>query len=142
MDNIFTLNVDNEGWHSFDSTIKLKNGQTAKISFQETIYVNKFTEYNVCFVISTKKKHMEKVLDNPTITGKAGMEGLIWAKNKILEFEEFIVTKYPKERIIVKVHWADNRRRDVYTKALSKYGYRTEHRFGFKSLYKELKNVG
>ena len=146
MDNIFTRNVDKDSYHFYTAMTKLKNGQTAKISFQESCYMDRYvghkhTQYNVCFVIATKKKHMESILDNPKITGKAGLEGLIWAKNKMLEFEKYIIDRYPREKILMKVDWADNRRRDVYTKALAKHGYIMEYRYGSKSLYKELKNV-
>jgi len=72
-------------------------------------------------------------------TGKCGLEGLIWAKKQLIEFEEFI-KENKNEDVIISIYWTDNRRRDVYEKALKKNGYEIGYRHSCKCLYKKVGN--
>lgn len=71
-------------------------------------------------------------------TGKGSAEGLVWAKNQLLEFERFICNSGKPEKIIMVVTWTDARRRDIYEYYLGRLGYKTEYRYGNKCLAKRL----
>jgi len=108
----------------------LSNGQIACIVFQENKYKN-FTDYYVMFAIANKKKDIKNWLsskhnniDNKQ-TGRCGIEGLIWAKNKVIEFEKHIKDRHYTNRNIV-ISWADKKRKDVYVKAMMKLGYKND----------------
>lgn len=115
---------------------RLKNGQTAWIFFQKEDY--HITEYWVAFAVSDKRKYIKNWLlgnRNPIdneITGKCGIEGLIWAKNKLLEFEQEINVKPFK----IMVRGADSRRTQFYKKALLKFGYKWD--YNLKCMYKTI----
>ena len=59
------------------------------------------------------------------------MEGLIWAKQCIIDFEKFlkVQTYYLPASIIVQ--WTDSRRKRVYTRTLSKLGFRLCNKYGW-----------
>lgn len=69
-------------------------------------------------------------------TGKCGFEGLIWAKNGLTAFEEFIRKDYLKQRIVVS--WLDSRRKRVYTHYLNKEGYKLIIHYGREFLIKDI----
>lgn len=131
----------------FDDYILLKNKKTAAIKIEmaynyikrnQTIFV-----WCVAFGISNKKKNIRQWFNGETdkltnnITGKGDLEGLIWAKNKLVEFEETNLPKDCMHRVIVQ--WDDNRRRDVYTKYLTKkLSYKMTMYEGYKCLMKDI----
>ena len=106
--------------YQYYDTQKLSNGQTIKIVFDERETTKKFY-YNIYLVIMDKKKSEF----NTTLkqTGRCGLEGLLWAKDKIIEFEEFILEKNRCKPIVIYCYWDDNRRRDVYYRGLKNLGY-------------------
>lgn len=105
---------------------KLPNGQTITIKFQEECHQN-YVSYNVVLFIKTKKK--DRSWDYNKQTGdKLGIKGLLWAKDKLLEFEKYIIKK-DSNKIIITVWWEDNRRKKVYMRGLKNVGYKYE-RFG------------
>ncbi|UVX98790.1 MAG: hypothetical protein [Bacteriophage sp.] len=71
-------------------------------------------------------------------TGNCGLEGLIWAKNGLLEFEKFIKKDYLKQRIVIS--WTDNKRKKVYIHYLKRYGYRLKIHYGREFLIKDIAN--
>lgn len=125
---------------------KLSNGQLAEIQFQETYHRNNFADYNVVFVIGSKRNKLNCTMMEHTTTGKVGIEGLLWAKKQIIEFEKFIFEKfprdkYPNEKVFISVGWADNRRRNVYERGLKNLGFKYEvNMYGQKKLRKEITN--
>ena len=74
------------------------------------------------------------------VTGKGDLEGLLWAKNQMIEFEQFICGKhgYGRETTIC-VNWTDNRRRNVYEHYLTRIGYVMGFRNGNKCLFKKVR---
>lgn len=140
MESFERIKVDNCTYGYF-KTHKLKNNQTASIYFiQEEL--SKGTEYCVVFAIANKKKHIKQWITGERDalsykeTGTCGLEGLIWAKQQILFFEEFIKTK--RDNVTICISWADNRRRNVYERALSKYGYKISYRYSSKYISKKI----
>ena len=69
-------------------------------------------------------------------TGKCGVEGLIWAKNGLLEFEKFIKKEDLKQRIVVR--WTDSKRKRVYKHYLEKEAYKLTIYYGKEFLIKNI----
>jgi len=118
------------------SMCKLDNGQIIKIVFSEEWSNNKYY-YEIYLVVMTKRKSE----DDTTLksTGKIGIKGLLWAKQKIKEFEKFIKTEKTAP-ITIYCRWDDNRRRNVYAYGLKNLGYNYNMVFGSKALCKTLLN--
>lgn len=121
-------------------THKLKNNQTIGIYFWKH-ELSKSNEYSIYLAIANKKKHLrqlilgEKDILTDHETGKCGLEGLLWAKKQIVEFEKSI---YCKNGDYISVYWTDNRRRDVYEYGLRKLGFMVGYRDGKKCLSKKI----
>jgi hypothetical protein len=114
------------------------NGQFLQIKFYEEIYYDKIL-YFVCFEIRNKRYQIGKSWLKTT--GKIGLSGLLWAKEKIKEFENFIINKkIEKEKIsmYILVGWEDNRRRKVYERGLKNLGYKIDYMVGRKLLIKKI----
>jgi len=110
----------------YSDRLKLKNGQICAIRIFEVINKDKIL-YCVVFAIANKRKNLFAYLDGKKggeklclhSTGKS-LEGLIWAKNQILNF------KPPKQgKLIIKGE--DSRRYHTYKKVLLKYGFKEEN---------------
>jgi len=107
----------------------LSNNQICYIYFiNHDIYNN---NYHVAFAIANKRKEIirwvssEKNRIEYHQTGTCGLEGLIWAKDKILEFEMFLRER--KKDGTIEIYGADSKRIRVYKYALSKHGYKWDH---------------
>jgi len=128
------------GSFGYYKTHKLTNGQTIIICFNK-FELSKSNEYSIYLAIANKKKHLrqlilgEKDILTDHETGKCGLEGLLWAKKQIVEFEKFI---YCKNGDYISVYWTDNRRRDVYEYGLRKLGFVVGYRDGRKCLSKKI----
>lgn len=123
-----------EGQGYYDTTI-LPSGQTIRVEFEESWSNSKY-HYNVYLVISNKRKQANQT--TLITTGKDGLKGLLWAKKKIIEFEEFIKEEIKDIPIIIYCYWDCNRRRDVYKRGLKNLGYRYSNLFGYKTLSKTI----
>ena len=127
--------VDELGYENYYDTSILPSGQTIRIEFQEEWSKSKYF-YNVYLVTSHKRKQADSTYGIET--GKDGLLGLLWAKDKIIEFEKFIKDKHEGIPIIIYCYWTDNRRRNVYERGLSKLGYSYNFLFNKKVLSKTL----
>lgn len=123
---------DGDGY--FDTEI-LPSGQTIRIEFQEEWSKSKF-HYNIYLVTSHKRKQADRTVLKQT--GKDGLKGLLWAKKKVIEFEEFIKEEKAGTPVIIYCFWEDNRRRNAYAKGLKDIGYNFNHLFGMKVLSKTI----
>ena len=132
----------------------VRNGQTG-VLFLGRENLNKTIEWDVRFAISNKRKRIkawiEEREDLDDTTGTCGLEGLIWAKNGILEFEKFIKEYYlkrdkcKKHRITISwtdnkrtISWTDNKRKKVYRRYLKRYGYELKIHYGAEFLVKDV----
>jgi len=94
--------------------------------------------------IANKKKHLrqlilgEKDILTDHETGRCGLEGLLWGKRQITEFEK---TDYCKDGDYIVIYWTDNRRRDVYEDGLKKLGFVMGYRDGKKCLCKKISKI-
>ena len=130
---------DSYGKYIFTKQHQLSNGQVILMEFEETGFKKKIV-YNVVLTISNKKKRLSDYDENKT-TGKCGLEGLLWGKRTILDFEKYILKEksYDKRKIYIEVMWSDNRRRNAYIRGLKSNGYNISKLDGFKCLLKQIK---
>lgn len=138
----FNRIVENGCMLGYYAITKLKNNQTATIVFYRHESQRSFAFY-VAFAIANKRKHIRKWLDGSDnltnlSTGKGGLEGLIWAKNQLLEFEEFIKQEGKSVKAAICITWTNNRRRDIYEHYLKRIGYAMDFRRGSKCLSKAI----
>ena len=125
--------MDEEMWYEYKD---LKNGQVCGIGFEKCDEDNRIL-WNVCFAIGNSKKQVRGYITgkdtyNLTLqsTGRCGLDGLIWAKDKILEFETLIVpNKLKKNKIII--GGENSKRFHVYEKGLKRFGYIKENVYPF-----------
>lgn len=122
----FTWNSESEGYYRRH---RLSNGQFCQIAFYRYEY-SRSTEYYVAFAVADKKKHLNGWFDQTKYdrisgkcTGRCGIEALAWARDMLLEFEDWVYIDKNEDTKIV-VEGADSRRFRMYEKALSKYGYK------------------
>jgi hypothetical protein len=125
--------------YAYSDSCVLPSGNTIKIEFDE-IKDDEHRKYyyNIYLVTMHKRKsEFDTVLK---ITGRDGIIGLLWAKQKIVEFENYI-TDYHKGdgEIVIYCWWEDNRRRKVYEYGLKPLGYKIEMFCGVKQLVKRIK---
>lgn len=125
----------NGDYTNYYETSILPSGQTIKIEFQEEWSKSKYF-YNIYLVTSHKRKQANSTFG--IATGKDGFKGLLWAKKKIIEFEEFIKEKHVDIPIIIYCDWTDNKRRKIYERGLSNIGYKYNFLFNRKVLSKTI----
>ena len=114
----------------------LPSGQTAYIEIARE-KTNKIYYYSIYFAIADKRKTIDNSMYH--ITGKDGLLGLIWARNKLIEFEQYIKERHcfdkTKKHILYCI-WTDNRRRNVYERGLVPLGFSFMRVFNRKTLGK------
>lgn len=136
----FKIRRDEYGYENFYITDILSNGQSIKIEF-EAEDTNNYRYYSIALLIQDKKKQL-KNFTHLKQTGRCGIEGLIWAKNKIAEFEKMILIENENycynNTIIIYCEWDDNRRRNTYERGLKSLGYTFGKAFGKKVLMKKI----
>ena len=120
---------------------KFSNGQTGVLFFGREI-MSKAWEWNMRFTINSKKKRIWEWLEGKrsmdTMTGECGLEGLMSAKNGLIAFEEFLKEENPYQKQRIVVAWSDSRRKRVYTRYLTKLGYRFTIHCGREFLIKDI----
>ena len=80
----------------------------------------------VTLVIYSKRKKINQSFNNVQNTGNSGLSPLLFAKQALIDFEEFISKEIYDEKQLVCIGWADKRRRKVYEYALKPLGYNYE----------------
>lgn len=113
----------------------LPSGQTTYIEIARE-KTNKIYYYSIYFVIANKRKTIDNSMFH--ITGKDGLLGLIWARNKLIEFEQYIQERYfdKSKKHILYCRWTDNRRRNAYERGLKPLGFSYMRIFNQKALGK------
>ena len=118
---------------NYYDTCIMPSGQTIKIEFQED-WSSDRRYYNIYLVIMNKRKlNRDTYLKS---TGKDGLSSLIWAKQKVKEFEEYIKDRHPETPKTIHCSWDNGKRRNVYAYGLKGLGYKFGVVFGYKALYK------
>jgi len=87
----------------------------------------------------TKRKQKDQPDFEFSVRGKDGLEPAIWATKNLLEFPEFLFSEpfyQHKDRLVYTISWSNARRRDIYYKWLSRYGFYFDVSFGSKCLTK------
>lgn len=84
---------------------------------------------------SGKKRKDREVFMAKDNKSTGGMKALLWIKEKLLEFPQYFGSPIKNQYICI--HWADNRRRDIYQR-LQKEGFQFVNEEGKKILRKKL----
>jgi hypothetical protein len=121
--------------HDYSDSCVLPSGQTIKIKFEED-WSNDRYYYNIYLVTMDKRKSERNT--HMKIMGRDGINGLLWAKRKVAEFEEFIKEIREGVPTVIYCTWTDNRRRNAYAFGLRKIGYEFGRVFGRKALCKTI----
>ncbi|WP_214780799.1 hypothetical protein [Exiguobacterium sp. s22] len=103
---------------------KLANGKTALVAMQRDETVNAAMPYfYVALAIVKKRKqtYSSDVFDN-RITGDGGLEGLLFAKQALIDFEG----RFSLPHFAIAVAGSDGRRQRAYERYLTRLGYRKE----------------
>lgn len=119
---------------------KMPSGMTTEVCFDGYSYQNyRFTEFIISLDVYHKRKQVnENILKQ---TGKDGLSSLLFAKQAIVEFEEYILNdwgSYHKE-IYLKVLWEDSKRKRVYERGLKDLGFFFSIHNGDRCLLKKIK---
>ena len=127
-----------EDYGDYYCTKTLDSGQMIRVDFFQYEY-NTICYYFFALAIANKRKNLKNVTG--LITGKDGLKGLIFTKEKIIEFEEFIKEEAIyigiKTPIKIVIQWDDNRRRNVYERGLKGLGYKYDKTIFGKCLSKK-----
>ena len=131
-----------EEWGEFFSAERRIGKQTARIGFcLDRKEMDKTCYWFVEFQIYTKRKHIERNYAECRMTGECGVEGLLFAKDAILEFSKWILTQRWAEtgcRQVIVVWWADNIRKKIYCHFLPRYGFKLGRYDNHLALLKEI----
>lgn len=133
---MFKLEYFGDDYRVFSDSTILPSGQTAYIQ----ISLDSASKVNYCpiYFVIYHKRRQELATENH-ITGKDGVLGLFWAKEKIIEFEQFVQERVgfdDHKKHVLYCTWTDNRRRNAYTRGLIPLGFKYMNIFGKKALGK------
>lgn len=133
---MFKIEYYTREYMTFVDTTILPSGQIAYIQvYRDT--GRKTDHYSIFFTIANKRKDIENT--DFQITGKDGLLGLLWARDKVAEFETYIqecISFDKTKKHILYCTWTDNRRRKAYEWGLKKLGFSYMYVFGHKALGK------
>lgn len=132
---------DEDGYKTYYKMKLMKNKQTAGIFFHRSYYKDE-THFDVGFAVANKKKDVKAWYvgeGDLTLnqTGKCGLEALTWAKQQIIEFENYIKEKYSGKKSIC-VGWDDSKRKRVYLRGLQGLDFKLGLHAGYKELFKDV----
>ena len=89
-------------------------------------------------VIYSKRKHKDKLFEDCTSSGKIGVLGLYATKNILLEFEDFIKSKFSYTSNYILIYGADSKRKRIYNEALKRFGYELSTVYNYPTLIKKI----
>lgn len=132
------LDEDGELTSKYKILTLLPSKQTIKIELESYIETDrkKPMYYNVWLSIEHKRKNIENT--EGKITGKDGVKSLLWAKKRLIEFEDIVKEDYKDKEIYIYIGWYDNKRRNVYERGLKNLGYEYKVVFNKKHLIKKI----
>lgn len=113
-----------ESEYGFMYKTKNEYNQTLQLDFSFIKRDSNHMEWWVSFCIVTKRKNTSDAFGNKLITGKDGIKSLIWGKNCIIDFIDFIPKKEKTEHHIY-IEGIESRRRNIYKKKLFSLGFNT-----------------
>lgn len=118
----------NSYWTSF-SDKNISNKSSTIIFYEERNYLGYDLIYTIAFCIGTNRKQILKLAFNRRdyisnkITGNGSTKYLIFAYEAVIQFEEYIRSKYPTRKIALYISATDEKRWNVYSHYLKKIGY-------------------
>lgn len=118
-----------EGYNYEDATLTIKKKFESGVTSDLYIEVNQTSIESPLYLFVelatyTKRKHRERPDFFYSINGKDGLRPAIWVTQHLLNFPAFLLWNYKdRDKVVYQIEWADSRRRDVYYKWLSRYGF-------------------
>lgn len=112
-----------EGCQNYEINIPIYN-QTFNMHFQEYAYSFDTIYFYVCMSVYNKRKNYDKNFAGNKITGEHPSLTLAAAAWSFRQLEYAVLEDWnDSHNVVIVVEWSDNRRRDIYTRYLSRYGY-------------------
>lgn len=113
-------------WLPLDSSFlarkKFSSGMTAEITFPVYRAANGVLEVEPSFVIYRKRNQAWKIPNE--ITGQDGMAPLVWAKEMLDAFEEYLFFYFRRDKTAqIFISWSNKKRGNAYKAVLKKHGY-------------------
>jgi hypothetical protein len=117
----------NEVKASYTAKKKFSSGNTVEIEF----FLEEADPFGPLSVqVALRSYAKRKQIDRPDFefreTGRDALEPAIWATKCLLDFPPSIFSEpywLHKDRIVYNIFWSNARRRDIYHKWLSRYGF-------------------
>ena len=139
MSEFINYNYDAENY-SYTAKKKFDSGNTVEVEFfLEESSVEGPMYVQVGLRSFAKRKQKDKPDFEFSETGRDALEPAIWATKCHLEFPETLFSEpfyRHKNRVVYNIFWSNARRRDVYHKWLSRYGFYFDGSGGTKCLTK------
>jgi hypothetical protein len=117
-------------YEDYSYTIKKKfdSGTTVEMIFWVSEYdrLKPTVFVSVCLNTYTKRRQIDAPDFYFSSRGRDGLRPAIWATDLLLKFPEFLLDTGDfrhKNQVMYTIFWANSRRRDVYHKWLSRYGF-------------------
>jgi hypothetical protein len=114
--------------YSYTIKNKFDSGTTVEMIFWMTEYdrLNPTVFVEVCLNSYTKRSQVSTPEFYFATKGKDGLRPALWATDLLLKFPAFLLDDWDfrhKNKVVYTIFWSEPRRRDVYHKWLSRYGF-------------------
>lgn len=114
--------------YSYTIRKKFDSGTTVEMIFWVSEYdrLNSTVFVGVCLNSYTKRSQVGTPEFYYTARGKDGLRPALWATDLLLKFPAYLLADWNfrhKTQVVYTIFWSDSRRRDVYHKWLSRYGF-------------------
>lgn len=140
VDNFMPIENEHLKWINFTNfTYQTQiNNQTFEMSMRCCKRTSDSMYYDVSLEVYNKRKQRATNEDKKLITGLNPHATITEARKAFHLLENNVLDVYNKHyNIIILVGWTDNKRRDIYHRYLSRYGYSYNTFFGSKVLMKK-----
>jgi hypothetical protein len=138
--NEFTDFNFNKDTFSYTTKKKFKSGNTTEVEFfLEETRIDGPLYVQVGLRSFAKRKQRDQPDFEYRSTGRDALEPAIWATQCLLDFPKAIFSEpywHHKDRVVYTIFWSNARRRDIYHKWLSRYGFYFDTDAGTKCLTK------
>lgn len=139
------MEIQRHGSHDYIAKERMPSGQTVEMLF--SAYENQVGDITFWITLDVYHKRKQRESNVLKQTGKDGIRPLIWAKQRLIEFEEMLkkenISWLLNRNVYITVYWEDAQRRRVYERGLVPLGYTYEYGLsindGKKVLQKQIK---
>lgn len=122
-----------------DKTYYIKekiDNQTFEMQFQGYAETDDTIYFNICMGLYNKRKHFVQNENEIRTTGTNPIKTIAVARKAFKMLESEVIERIKGKNIHISCGWTNNKRRDIYYKFLSKYGYKYGRLGNYKCIYK------